>query len=144
MVLRFYIYLNMYNDKSDFYKKIAKLPHSIEIGSHTFSHSLIKDDTDNKHKEIFLSRKKLEYLIQQEITSFAWPYGYYTQKNSSLIKDLGYLNQVSTDYHIASIDDNQNNYARFTIQKPKPVQRIKKILNNYYNRFEKKKASKNS
>ena len=140
----FYIYLNRYSDTSTFYKQLVKLPKQFEIGSHSFSHTFIKDDSPYKHKEIFLSKKKLEYLTDKEISSFAWPYGYYTDKNTMLVKTVGYKSQVSTDYHIASIDAPQSNYARFTVQKPHPVVRIEKILESYYLQFEKKKISKNS
>ncbi len=130
----FFIYLNRYNTHSDFYKKLAQLPKYFEIGSHSFTHDRLSSKSKNIFKELYLSRKKLEFLIQRKIISWAWPYGHYTPKLLEQARHAGYILQVSTDYSLVKVSDHYENIARYTVQHPKPVKRVKAII-KHYNRY---------
>lgn len=70
-------------------KEMAKA--GMEIGSHTLTHTDLNQlDSDNKQKEIFDSKKHLEYLINLPVKSFAYPYGHYDDDSLRLIEQAGY------------------------------------------------------
>jgi peptidoglycan/xylan/chitin deacetylase (PgdA/CDA1 family) len=64
-----------------------------EIGGHTFSHTkLTKEYDDNLIKnEICQDRSNL-LAYGFEITSFAYPYGYYDERAKQVVRDCGYNN----------------------------------------------------
>ena len=136
-----FVYLNRYHSNSVFYKKLAKLPKKFEIGSHSFTHDKLSHTSDNIFKELYLSKKKLEYLVQRRIISWAWPYGHYTPELLEQARNAGYLLQVSTDYDLITPGDRYENMARYTVQHPHPVKRVKDIL-NHYQRYLKKERRK--
>ncbi len=127
----FFIYLDRYSSRSKFYKQLARLPQQFEVGSHSFSHSIIKQDRSTIFKELFLSRKKLEYLTQKTVQSWSWPYGVYNQQLVKLAEYANYKTQVSTDGGIAWYGENNINLSRYTIERPNPVDKVRKILNKY-------------
>ncbi len=127
----FFIYLNRHNSSSLFYKKLAKLQNNFEIGSHSFTHDKLSAKSQNIFKELYLSKKKLESIIRKKIISWAWPYGYYTIDLLEQARHAGYILQVSTDYSLVKPGNNYENMSRYTIQRPKPVQRVKNILKHY-------------
>jgi peptidoglycan/xylan/chitin deacetylase (PgdA/CDA1 family) len=68
-----------------------------EIGSHSISHP--KAETiDAKQWVLELSNSKsfLEDLLDSEVVTFAWPYGYLPKDYETLLKDSGYQNGLTT------------------------------------------------
>jgi len=126
----FFIYLDRYNSRSKFYQNLASLPINLEVGAHSFSHSHLKVIKKSKiiYQELFLAKKKLEYLISKPVYSFAWPYGSYSKKLVELAKLAGYKLQVSTSYRSYYWDESKDVYGRFTITKKNPINQVKKIL----------------
>jgi len=126
-----FIYLDRYSDHSTFFTFLKELPTTIEVGSHSFSHSdlkkLYKKDPKVFYKELFLSRKKLEYLIHKKVESFAWPYGSYAEEMVDLARKAGYTIQVSTDYTKANYKEDLI-LARFTLESKDPLERVKKVI----------------
>ncbi|MDH5717983.1 MAG: polysaccharide deacetylase family protein [Spirochaetia bacterium] len=131
----FFIYLNRYDDTSSFYKKLTLLEDKFEIGSHTLSHdnaiSYWETDISKFYKEIYLSKKKLEYLTKRDVVSFAWPYGKYTKDMYEYVKKAGYKIQVSTDYGLAENSLKEIIIKRLTVQQPEPVEQVKGFLKYY-------------
>ena len=132
----FFIYLDRYHDHSSFYKKLSDLSDDFEMGSHSFTHNRLSSNSKEIFRELYLSRKKLEHLVKKEVVSWAWPYGYYTKKLIKQAENAGYLIQVSTDYTLVKPSNKYNNMARYTIQRPQPVKRVKNIL-KYYDKHNK-------
>jgi len=128
----FYIYLNRYSDKSIFYKTLSKFDSSFEIASHSFTHdNLLKTYRKNPRqffREIYLTKKKLEYLIQKPVVSFSWPYGVYDKQLAQLLRKAGYKTQVSVSYRSITKEDTSKVISRFTITRKKPFKTVKKIL----------------
>ncbi|MES0488774.1 MAG: polysaccharide deacetylase family protein [Leptospirales bacterium] len=126
-----FIYINRYADHSTFFTFLKKLPASIEVGSHSFNHfdmkKLYKNDPKGFYKELFLSRKKLEYLIEKKVESFAWPYGSYAEEMVELARKAGYTIQVSTDYAQVNYEKDEI-LARFTLESKDPLGRVKKVI----------------
>jgi len=130
----FFIYLDRYNDNSPFFKDLAALEKQFEIGSHSFSHeNLIKmyeKDERKFFREVYLSRRKLEYLTGKKITSWAWPYGYYNDKLVEITKNAGYAIQTTTDYQITDLPLQRKHWPRFTLKSPGTKKQIDSILKN--------------
>lgn len=58
-----------------------------KIGSHSLSHSnLQKSNLNKKIKEIELSKKKIQKILNTEIDSFSFPYGRYDRKTLEIAK----------------------------------------------------------
>ena len=69
----------------------------VEIGSHTLTHANLDklDDAQCLH-ELSDSKQQLESLIQQPVTSFAYPFGIYSERDVRLAQQAGYSNAVTT------------------------------------------------
>lgn len=73
-------------------KEILNLSKDFEIGSHTMSHHVMPDLTDEECAiEIEDSKKYLEALTGTEITSFCYPRGAYTKQIARQVQQAGYL-----------------------------------------------------
>ena len=69
----------------------------IEIGSHTMTHAnLDKLDDQQCLAELIESKSALEQLIQQPVSSFAYPFGIYSSRDVKLAREAGYSNAVTT------------------------------------------------
>ena len=75
-------------------KQLVKLGH--EVGAHSVTHphlhTLSKEEAMFEIKE---SRQMLEAMIDDKITSFAYPYGHFTRDYKSIMKEAGYDIAVS-------------------------------------------------
>jgi peptidoglycan/xylan/chitin deacetylase (PgdA/CDA1 family) len=82
----------------------------VEIGSHTMTHAnLDKLDDAQCLSELTQSKLQLEQLIQQPVTSFAYPFGIYSVRDVQLAKQAGYQNAVTT---IEGIDGPQPDFMQ--------------------------------
>lgn len=69
--------------------KMAKS--GMEIASHTYSHpDLSSLDFDRQLDEMTSSKLKLETLLQNDVVSFAYPFGKYTKKSIEAARPAGY------------------------------------------------------
>lgn len=69
----------------------------VEIGSHTLTHANLDKLTDEQRlHELQDSKVQLEQLTQQAVTSFAYPFGIYSQRDVDLAEQAGYHNAVTT------------------------------------------------
>lgn len=75
----------------------------VEIGSHTLTHAnLDKLSDDECLYELIESKKQLEVLTQKPVTSFAYPFGIYSERDVEIAKQAGYHNAVTTKEGIDS------------------------------------------
>ncbi|MGP4844794.1 polysaccharide deacetylase family protein [Marinobacter sp. 1Y8] len=88
----------------------------IELGGHTFTHAnlLAADGTSRQH-EIADSRRALEAQFETPVTSFAYPFGLYGEKDVVAAQAAGYQNAVTT---IEGIEDQ-------FLQRPFELRRVK-------------------
>lgn len=69
----------------------------IEIGSHTLTHANLDKLSDEECLiELMDSKRILEQLIAREVSSFAYPFGIYSERDVKLVKQVGYDNAVTT------------------------------------------------
>ena len=77
----------------------------VEIGSHTMTHAnLNKLDDVECLTELTQSKQQLENLTAKSVTSFAYPFGIYSQRDVILVKQAGYSNAVTTEEGIDGLD----------------------------------------
>lgn len=77
----------------------------VEIGSHTMTHANLDklDDAQCLH-ELSDSKQQLESLIEQPVTSFAYPFGIYSERDVHLALQAGYSNAVTTKEGVDGLD----------------------------------------
>src|SRR5690606_3573030 len=62
-----------------------------EIGSHTLDHVQLNRVTDEEaEKQIAQSKRLLESILDEEVTSFAYPYGEESLLHRRMVRDAGY------------------------------------------------------
>jgi len=96
------------------WKQIAEISSSgIECGAHTHNHP--KLDTlpaAMARNEIKHSKDLLEQHLGQEVSSFCYPYGYYTADVRRLVKEAGFTSACATKYVMSS-----NTADHFTLER---------------------------
>jgi peptidoglycan/xylan/chitin deacetylase (PgdA/CDA1 family) len=98
--------------------KELKNEKNITIGSHTFSHPILKCCNENDMKfEIGESKKRLEKLLNNTIKYFAYPNGIHSERETDCVKSNGYEAGFGTDPDYIMKDSNINiyNIPRFEI-----------------------------
>jgi len=81
----------------------------IEIGAHTATHASLPSHALNyQRKEIDESKRYLENLLNNCLTSFAYPYGDYTPETTALVRDAGFSCACST--HAGGVSWNTGRY----------------------------------
>jgi len=69
----------------------------VEIAAHTFNHpDLRKLNYKKDWDEIAGSKKALEHIIGRPVYSFAYPYGFFGQREEEICRQAGYLTCAST------------------------------------------------
>lgn len=85
-------------------KEIAA--NGIEIGSHTLSHpDLSKLSSDRAEKEISNSKKTLESLTNNQIISFCYPSGKFSEETTQILKNAGYKYAVTTKSKLTTFEN---------------------------------------
>ncbi len=66
--------------------------YGVEFGSHTLSHSYLPSVSDGElRREVTESKRRLEDLLGNEVTSFAYPFGGVDRRVRSAVVNAGYL-----------------------------------------------------
>jgi len=96
-------------------KKLAKSPY-VTIGSHGYYHNDMANISpgDNRY-EMQVSKQYLENLIQQQVSSFAFPYGSYTRQMIDVAKQTGYDKLLTMDFLYPEDELDCTMSERFTI-----------------------------
>ncbi len=88
-----------------------------EIGSHTLSHPHLSQLSDDALRaEVFDSKKSLEDVIGEEVTSFSYPYGDYDDRVRNVVIEAGYTNAVSTRLGIVLPTDGAYDIPRLNVR----------------------------
>lgn len=78
----------------------------IEIGSHTLSHpDLSKLSSDRAEKEISNSKKTLESLTDNQIISFCYPSGKFSEETTQILKNASYKYAVTTKSKLTTFEN---------------------------------------
>ena len=77
-------------------KKMNK--NGIDFGAHTLNHpSLTNITIDEAKLEILESKKCIEEVLDNDVKSFAFPYGAFNEKTALLVKNLGFNSSVTVN-----------------------------------------------
>jgi peptidoglycan/xylan/chitin deacetylase (PgdA/CDA1 family) len=69
----------------------------VTIGAHSVTHPMLVETTyDVCRREIFSSKRALEDLLGHEIRHFAYPYGSFSERESSLVQEAGLISGAGT------------------------------------------------
>lgn len=96
----------------------------VEIASHTLNHvNLFKTSYQRAVVELTESKLRLEKVIGQPVEDFAYPYGYFTERDENICHQAGYLTCAST-----YPGDQQSLGKRYSLYRLRPGYRIGQSL----------------
>jgi len=99
----------------------------IEIASHTLNHANLKQSSYAKaYFEIVESKKALEKIIGRSVEDFAYPYGFFTQRDEQICQLAGYMTCASTYPGEVQTWD-----RRYSLYRLRPGSRIDQSLLNW-------------
>ncbi len=110
----------------------------MEIGGHTKSHPILSRISDaTAQEEISGGKAFLENLLQEEITSFAYPNGKpkqdYDNRHALMVKDAGFQCAVSTSWGVSEPGSDIYQLPRFTPWDKTPWKYKLRLYRNLYN-----------
>jgi peptidoglycan/xylan/chitin deacetylase (PgdA/CDA1 family) len=93
--------------------------YDLDIGAHSVTHPILAQlRAEEARHEIVASKRRLEELIDREVTLFAYPNGRpgrdYTAEHVRMVKDAGFAAAVTTAWGAASRDSDVFQLPRFT------------------------------
>jgi peptidoglycan/xylan/chitin deacetylase (PgdA/CDA1 family) len=100
------------------WQQLAEIRSSgIECGAHSHSHPQL-DTLPCKavRDEIVQSKRILEDHLGQDISSFAYPFGYYTARVQWLVQEAGYTSACAVRHALSSETDDPFSLARFMVR----------------------------
>lgn len=108
----------------------------MEIGGHTLSHPILKTLSDAEvEREIRDNKQELEAKLGVTLKVFAYPNGKvgidYLPRHAELVKNLGYIGAVSTEWGVNGPDTDRWQLARFTPWDKTPVRFLLRMLSMY-------------
>ena len=80
-----------------------------ELGGHTVTHANLQEiDDQQREKEIEEQRYTLQQHFGQPISSFAYPFGLYSDKDLTAVQKAGYLTAVTTVEGISPVPETES------------------------------------
>ena len=99
-------------DDDDFKKANS----AFDLQAHTVSHpNLTAISEEEAHSEISQSKVLLAEKLQKDISSFAYPYGLYSNREVALVKAAGYESAVTVDFGFNKFDEDLYRLKRICI-----------------------------
>jgi len=88
----------------------------VEIGAHSMHHPSLDSLSDkDAYNEILDSKLVLELSLGRQITTFAYPYGHFSDQTVELVESAGFTSALTTE---PGINDNQSD--KFTLHRIHP------------------------
>ena len=108
----------------------------VEIGSHGLHHQHLSQLSDEEaEREIAESKRLLEALIDNEVVSFAYPYGDYSERDVELVRGAGYCFGVATVTGPVKITDDLMRVRRITMFPNAKPMAFRKKTSGWYLRY---------
>ncbi len=101
----------------------------VELGSHSMSHAQL--DTlplAQARTEVLLSKALLEDQLQQPVTTFAYPHGYYSKAVRAMVQEAGYTSACAVKHGMSSTEDDTFALARMFVYRDTTVAGLAKLL----------------
>ncbi|MGL6115432.1 MAG: polysaccharide deacetylase family protein [Cetobacterium sp.] len=123
-------------------KEMHKSGH-VEFGGHTLTHpSMTSLDDERLYIEISENKRDLEEILEEEVITFAYPYGHNSLRVQKMVEKCGYKYSVSTDTGTGIIDDNKYDIRRTAIDKTSLIDFLRKISPKYLQYKYRKRGNK--
>jgi peptidoglycan/xylan/chitin deacetylase (PgdA/CDA1 family) len=101
----------------------------IECGAHTCTHPHLDVVSEAiARDEIRHSKDMLEQRLGKRVTTFAFPYGHYTQSTQQLVCEAGFTAACAVKHALSYIGDDQFGLARITIRDDTNVPQLAALL----------------
>ncbi len=99
------------------WEQIAEIDaHGIECGAHTHTHlPLDTAPLTQARDEIVRGKRLLEEKLPHEVTSFAYPYGYYTAAIRRIVQEAGYTSACAVKFTMSSTGDDPFALSRLMV-----------------------------
>ena len=105
--------------------------HGIECGAHSHSHPQLDVlHYEAARNEIFQSKRLLEEHLNQEVFSFAYPFGYFTRKIQQCVQKAGYTSACAVKHTTSSVTDNLFSLARLMVSASTSMEEFVALLTN--------------
>jgi peptidoglycan/xylan/chitin deacetylase (PgdA/CDA1 family) len=112
------------------WQQLAEIRSSgIECGAHSHSHPQL-DTLPRKavRDEIVQSKRILEDHLGQDISSFAYPFGYYTARVRWLVQEAGYTSACAVRHALSSETDDPFSLARLMVRTDSNIEEFAALL----------------
>ncbi len=108
----------------------------VEIGAHGLTHSRLSQlDAEELHREVKQSKIVLEELLEDEVVSFAYPYGDYGVRETEQVRQAGYLFGVATITGPVNLANDLMRVRRITMFPDTKPAAFKKKTSGWYLRY---------
>lgn len=109
----------------------------MEIGAHTVTHlALDRLQHDTARQEIETSKRHIEEAIGKEVTSFAYPFGYYSPAVRQLVQKAGFRSACGVRYAPSPAHDDTFLLARLIVRRSCSNANFQSILRGHPPLFE--------
>lgn len=106
----------------------------VEFGGHTMHHVKLDKFSENEQKkEIEGNKKYLEDILNTELYSFAYPFGYFNETSKKVVKDLGFKYGLATNSGPFYIEDDLYQIRRIGIFSDTTFSKFKRRVKGNYN-----------
>lgn len=106
----------------------------VEFGGHTMHHVKLNHLTREKQKqEIGGNKSYLEELLQTELCSFAYPFGFFDEDSKKIVQELGYRYAVATNSGPFYIEEDHYEIRRIGMFPGASISKFKRKVKGNYN-----------
>jgi len=106
--------------------------YGIECGSHSHTHpQLDRLTTSAARKEIILSKQILQEHLSVDISSFAFPYGFFNSTVKKIVRETGYSSACAVKYQISSYADDHFALSRLLVTSNTDIVGLNRILTRH-------------
>lgn len=104
----------------------------IECGGHSHSHAQLDTITQAEaYDEIVQSKRLLEHHLGQDVSSFAYPFGYYTASIRRQVQEAGYTSACAVKHAMSSEVTNPFALARLMVKPDTSVDALAALLGGH-------------
>ena len=101
----------------------------IECGAHSHNHPQLDTLSRNAaQSEIVQSKRYLEYHLDQEVSSFAYPYGYHSATIQRQVQEAGYTSACAVKHAMSSLTTDSFALARLMVRADTSVPALTMLL----------------
>ena len=101
----------------------------VECAGHTHCHVALDTlSAERQRDEVTRSKEVLEHHLNCEVTSIAYPFGYYNSLTKKIVKEAGYKSACAVKYSVSSVSDDPFALARLMIDADMDIQDFAQIL----------------